>query len=86
MEFKAVIIDDEANLREVISIKVGKLDKDVKIVGQASNAEDGYNLIKAINPDIVFLDITMPNDLSRISLQNPPFRIFSSFRAHFHWA
>lgn len=40
MEFKAVIIDDEANLREVISIKVGKLDKDVKIVGQASNAED----------------------------------------------
>jgi len=62
MEFKAVIIDDEANLREVISIKVGKLDKDVKIVGQASNAEDGFNLIKAINPDIVFLDITMPNE------------------------
>ena len=62
MQFKAVIIDDEPNLREVISIKIRKLDEQIKVVGQAGKAEDGYNLIMAETPDIVFLDITMPNE------------------------
>lgn len=62
MQFKAVIIDDEPNLREVIMIKVGKLDSDIKIVGEASNAKEGFELIRSAKPDIVFLDITMPNE------------------------
>ena len=62
MHFKAVIIDDESNLREVIAIKVGKLDPDLKIVGEAANARDGFELINNVRPHIVFLDITMPNE------------------------
>ena len=62
MQFKAVIIDDESNLREVIAIKVGKLDAGLRIVGEASNAKDGYELIRTLDPHIVFLDITMPHE------------------------
>lgn len=58
----AVIVDDEQNAINVLS----QLLKDftntpVKIVGSAHNLDEGVAQIKATKPDIVFLDIDMPN-------------------------
>lgn len=57
----AVLIDDEIDAINVLS----QLLKDfttvpVKIVGTASNLDEGIKIIKANRPDIVFLDIDMP--------------------------
>ena len=56
-----VIIDDD---KIAISILVNLLSKlssfEIKIVGTANNFNDGVELIKKTEPDIIFLDINMP--------------------------
>ena len=58
--YSAVIIDDEAKLREVLCIKLNRFCPEIKIVGQAGNAEEGFQLINELNPQLIFLDISMP--------------------------
>ncbi len=58
---KAIIIDDENKGREILSRMIGTYCPDVTIIGIATNAEEGYSLIKKTEPDLVFLDIEMPN-------------------------
>jgi two-component system, LytTR family, response regulator len=58
---KAVIIDDEKKGRESLNLLIEKYCPDVKIIAIASNAEDGFEMIKATTPDLIFLDIEMPN-------------------------
>lgn len=58
----ALIIDDEQKLREVLKIKLGQFCKDVNILGQGVNAQDGYDKIIKLKPDLVFLDIAMPGE------------------------
>jgi len=57
---KAVLIDDEKhnidNLRELLSTYCPQ----VGIIGTAANADDGKTLIMRARPDIIFLDIQMP--------------------------
>ena len=74
-----VIVDDEQDAIVLLS----KLLKDfttipIKIVGTASNLDDGINCIKETKPDLVFLDIDMPQkngmDIYK-HFENPPFRI-----------
>lgn len=57
----AVIIDDEKKGREILTGLVEKYCPGVKIIGTASSAEEGFEVIKANEPDLVFLDIEMPN-------------------------
>ncbi len=58
--FNALIIDDEPKLRKVLQIKLEQYCKDIKVVGDAANISEGYEKIKALQPQIVFLDISMP--------------------------
>lgn len=58
----AVIIDDEQDAITVLS----QLLKDftttpIKLLGNAHNLDDGIRVINATKPDLVFLDIDMPN-------------------------
>lgn len=55
-----VLIDDEANSREVLSNFISKYCEDLAIVGEAANIDTGETLIRKVNPDVVFLDIEMP--------------------------
>jgi len=59
--YKAVIIDDEIDSRETIQNYVSELFADIAIIGQAENVSNGIQLIKSINPDLIFLDINMPD-------------------------
>ncbi|MFH0734131.1 MAG: chemotaxis response regulator protein-glutamate methylesterase [bacterium] len=58
-KIKAIIVDDSAFMRKSLSIMIGS-DIDIEIVGTAKNGLEGYNLVKALRPDIVTLDIEMP--------------------------
>jgi len=57
---KAVIVDDEKKGRETLASLLSKHCEQVLLVGQAGNAVDGFNVISAQNPDLIFLDVEMP--------------------------
>lgn len=58
---KTVIIDDEAEGRNVVSNVLKNYCPEVEILGEADSVSSGFNLIKKTNPDLVFLDIQMPD-------------------------
>ena len=60
MLITAVIIDDEQNNIDNLSILLRQYCPQLEITGEATNATDGEKLILQLNPDIVFLDIQMP--------------------------
>ncbi len=55
----AVVVDDSAFMRKSISIML-ESDSSIKVIGQARDGEEGYNMVKQLRPDIVTLDIEMP--------------------------
>jgi len=61
-KYKAIIVDDEAKLQEVLRIKLERFCPEVEIIGIASNARDAFELIKEQKPNIVLLDIAMPTE------------------------
>lgn len=60
MEIRCIIIDDEANNIENLQGILTKWCRDVVIVASATNADDGIKVIRSEKPDLVFLDIQMP--------------------------
>ena len=58
-EIRVLHVDDSAVIRGIVS-KLLEQDKDVKIVGSASNGEMGVSLYKREHPDVVLMDIEMP--------------------------
>lgn len=59
-KIKVVIIDDELRALNRIKILLNHFD-DVKVVGQFTESVVGLDFIILNHPDIVFLDIEMPN-------------------------
>ena len=56
---RALIADDEALARKFIR-RMLKDNHDVEIVGECSNGKDAVAMIRKQNPDVVFLDVQMP--------------------------
>lgn len=69
MELSCIIVDDEKLGRDNLKFLIEKHCKDVKILGIAKNAMEGYTLISDHDPDVVFLDINMP-DLNGFEMLN----------------
>lgn len=63
---RALIIDDEPHARRYLS-ELLEGESEVLIVGEASNGAEGIRQICALLPDVVFLDIQMP-DLDGLDL------------------
>lgn len=57
----AVIIDDEVRARETIQKMLNGFCPSVNIIGEANGVESGFNLINELKPEVVFLDIQMPD-------------------------
>lgn len=55
----ALIVDDEPLARDAIRMRLQR-EPDIEIVGEASNGFDAVKLIETAKPDIVFLDVKMP--------------------------
>jgi two-component system, LytTR family, response regulator len=57
----AILVDDEKKGRETLNKLLETYCPEVNVVAMASNADEAYDLIKRHSPDLVFLDIEMPN-------------------------
>lgn len=57
---RAIIVDDEAPARERITRFLSKFDE-IDVIGWASNGKEAVTMIEGRNPDLVFLDIQMPD-------------------------
>lgn len=60
MMIKTIIIDDEQNNIDNLTILLQRYCPQAEIVATALNADDGEKIILQYNPDLVFLDIQMP--------------------------
>lgn len=58
---KAVIIDDEVNNQELISNLLKSFSENVQVLGMANSVESAYQAINEYQPDLIFLDIQMPD-------------------------
>ncbi|NMH28639.1 LytR/AlgR family response regulator transcription factor [Flavobacterium silvaticum] len=58
---RAVIIDDIENIRKDNIAMIKANCPNVSIIGQAESVESGIKLIKQLSPDLVFLDVEMPD-------------------------
>lgn len=54
---KAVIIDDNPEIRDTNRALLAEYFVDVEVVGEADSVEDGYELIQRTDPQLVLLDI-----------------------------
>lgn len=61
MKVTAILIDDEIDSLETLQAELEAYCPDIEIVGTVQSAEDGIKQIKIQHPDVVFLDIEMPN-------------------------
>lgn len=59
MSVRVLIVDDSAVMRALISRKLGE-DRSIDVVGTARDAAEARRLIKALDPDVVTLDVEMP--------------------------
>ena len=59
-----VIIDDEPQSHQVLTDLLGKYHPDIEYVGSAYSIKDAVELIKKKQPELVFLDIELPDGLS----------------------
>ncbi len=58
---KAILVDDEARARRVLSNLLRKETEDVAIVAECNSVTSAVARIKELEPDVVFLDVEMPN-------------------------
>src|SRR5688572_4299184 len=84
MPIKIVVADDHEVVRSGLESMLAGTD--IKIVGEASSGEQAVKLALKHNPDVVVLDIRMPdgdglNALGRIKLDRPemPVMMLSTF-------
>ena len=57
---KAVIIDDEPDCVRLLALQLKMYCQQVEVVAACSDSTEGFDRIKELQPDIVFLDIEMP--------------------------
>lgn len=75
---KVLIIDDENRTRELIAKMIDSFGLDVKAIPEGENVQSGIEAIQKNQPDIVFIDIQMPDgtgfDVLR-SIENKNFEV-----------
>jgi two-component system chemotaxis response regulator CheB len=59
MTIRVLIIDDSPTMRAILMSRLSG-EADISVIGTASNALEGRELIKQFNPDVVTLDVEMP--------------------------
>ena len=78
MELKAVIVEDEANSREILRNYLGKYCENITLLGEGATIEEGLKEIKKHQPDLVFLDVEMPFGNAFDLLDKIPDRTFET--------
>lgn len=62
MSTRILLVDDNAMVREgLVSLIEHKPNTDMKVVGEAEDGEKALGLVRKLLPDIVVMDVAMPN-------------------------
>ena len=59
MKIRTLVVDDEPLARERL-LKLLRAESEIEIVGEAANGREAVELIQREKPDLVFLDVQMP--------------------------
>lgn len=62
MKLKALVIDDEFNARSNLKLLLDEFCPEIEVLDTAESAEDARDKIEKYNPEVLFLDIAMPNE------------------------
>ncbi len=58
---RTIIVDDEKGARESLAKMAEKYCPHIEVIAKADSMKTAYEAINELNPDLVFLDIEMPN-------------------------
>ena len=88
MNLRAIIVEDEANSREILRNYIKKYCPTIKLVGEAASVKEALELIDANELDMVFLDVEMPFGNAFDLLDKLPERTFETVfvTAYDHYA
>ena len=80
MSVSVVIVDDEADIRELLRVIIEGSGNEIRVCGEAHDGEEALGVIEAADPDIVVLDERMPGmtgceTAAQIMLRHPLARI-----------
>ncbi|HEY1039396.1 MAG TPA: response regulator [Bacteroidia bacterium] len=76
MDLRAVIIDDEIDGIRSLKILINKYIKGVNVIAESTDPKEGLKFIDNYRPDIVFLDIQMPEINGLELIEQLPFKKF----------
>jgi two-component system, LytTR family, response regulator len=90
MKIKTLIVDDEQPARDELAFLL-KSFPDIEIAGQGKNGVDAVNLIRELEPQLVFLDVQMPGldglgVIKRLLEKKMPLPLFVFATAYDHYA
>ncbi|GEC90285.1 response regulator transcription factor [Brevibacillus brevis] len=57
---RVVLVDDQTMIRQGLGYVI-KMQKDMEVSGEASNGEEAVKIVGEIIPDVVLMDVQMPN-------------------------
>ena len=61
-KLRAIIVEDEFHSREALKNMLREYCPDLDVVGLAANIDEGLTMLNLAHPELVFLDIEMPNE------------------------
>jgi NarL family two-component system response regulator LiaR len=56
---RVLVVDDQVIVREGICLLLGQIE-DIDVIGEAGDGQEGVALAKALDPDLILMDLVMP--------------------------
>jgi len=75
-KLKTIIVDDEPNAVDFIFSIIGEYCPDLEVTGKAYDVREGVDIINDKKPDLVFLDVEMPQGTGFDLLEHFPEKDF----------
>lgn len=83
-KLRTIIVDDEKYSRENLETLILEYCPELEVVGSAASAKAARTMVFELDPDVIFLDINMPNESGLDLLDSLPDKDFSVVFATAH--